>query len=352
MRTIYIYFVLMMSLVTGCGDTVHAVEPVKIVRVLEVNPAPITQEVYRAARLEGVEEALIIPAVGGRIEEVLVLEGDTVEAGEPLVRLVTDHQVSAGTTAAIAGINAARANAENTQRNYERLQTLYDAGAVSEAQIEDAKTARESANAQLVQAQAGYRQALSTADNSYINSPFAGTVGRVWAREGNMAGGSPLLSISNSTSIVAEILLPEEHIRDLHVGLPARVELINENRDNYPGIVTAAARAVDPISGMVAVEVAFANNEGLLFPGQSGRVAIGISTSENALSVPAVCLIGSTSGYQLALEKDGVVSIINVETGIRNMGYVEITSGLSQGDNVIFSGQQLVADGEYVEVKE
>lgn len=338
-------------LILGCAGEETESLPRKVVGTITVDPAPITQEVYRSARLEGVEEAIIIPAVGGRIEEVLVMEGDSVREGDPLVRLVTDRQISAGTSAAVAGINAARANNENAARNAERVRVLYEAGAVSEAELEGAQAMAEAAAAQLVQAQAGYRQAASLADNSYVNSPFTGVVGRVWAREGNMAGGSPLLSVSNSSTVIAEVLLPEKYLGEVEPGDPARAEVLTGDRINYPGVVTAASQSVDAVSGMVAVRVSF-DNEGRLHSGQSARIAIGVRTSTDALSVPETALIREVDGYSLAVEKNGTVSIARVETGIRNMGFVEITSGLEPGDRVIVSGQHLVADGEEVEVLE
>jgi HlyD family secretion protein len=234
------------------------------------------------------------------------------------------------------------------------MQVLFEAGAVSEYQLDGVRAASSAADAQLVAAQAQYSQAASMAENSYVNSPFSGVVGRVWAREGNMAGGGPLLSIANASTIRASVLLPERYLGQVHVGQPARVELAS-TRVNYPGVVTAASNSVDPVSGMIAATVEFDNTTGDLFPGQSGRVAIGTAVSENALSLPEIALRRVSGGealeYAVAVESDGVVSIIPVEVGIRNNGFVEIVSGLSSGDRVLVAGQHLVSDGERVEVQ-
>lgn len=339
----------------ACGGSDEVEDTLRVVKVTEVSPAPITSEVYRSARLEGAEDAIIVPAVGGRISSVLVSEGDSVSVGDPLVHLVTDRQVSAGTSAAVAGINAARANADNAAQTLERMQVLYEAGAVSEYQLDGVQAASAAASAQLLAAQAQYSQAMSMAENSYVNSPFNGVVGRVWAREGNMAGGGPLLSISNASTIRASVLLPEKYLGQVQVGQPAVVELAS-TRQNYPGVVSAASASVDPVSGMIAVTVEFNNASGELYPGQSGRVAIGVAVSDNALSVPEIALRRSTVDsqleYSVAVESAGTVSIVPVETGIRSGGMVEIVSGLSTGDRVLVAGQHLVAEGERVEVQE
>lgn len=337
----------------GCGEAEVSAEETVVVKVMEVTSYPITQEVYAVSRLEGEEEAIIVPAVGGRIEAVLVHEGDSVIAGEALVRLTTDQQISAGTTAAVAGINAARANAENAERTLTRLASLYDAGAISEQQLDGASALSQAASAQLVQAHALYNQASSVAENSYINAPFSGTIGRIWAREGNMAGpGMPLLSIANGSSILARALLPERYINSLRADLPARAALTIDDQTNFPGTVIAAAKSVDPVSGMVAVEARFPNAEQILMPGMSARIAIGIETTEDALSVPEIALRHTSNGYELAVCKDGRAAIIPVSTGITSMGMVEITEGLNPGDLVIIQGQQGVADGQSVEIWE
>ncbi len=335
---------------TGCSTPEAPVEEVTVVRTTTVQPSPITREIYAVARLEGEDEAIIVPAVGGRIEAVLVREGEAVNTGDPLVRLITDEQISAGTTAAVAGINAARANAENSQRTLTRLTSLYSAGAVSEQQLDGASAMSLAANAQLVQAQAMYHQASSVADNSYIAAPFSGTIGRIWAREGNMAGGgNPLLSIADGSSIIAKVLLPERYIGDLQADLPARAALTVNNQTSYPGTVIAAARSVDPVSGMVAVEVRFPNEDQSLMPGMSARIAIGIQTSPAALSVREMTLRRTSSGYELALLEDGMVKIVPVQTGITSLGMVEITEGLNSGDVVITQGQVGVTHGQIVQ---
>ena len=337
----------------GCGGTQEPSPEVAVVRVMEVTPSPITQEVYAVARLEGEEDAIIVSAVGGRIEEVVVHQGDSVSEGDALVRLATDQQISANTTVAVAGINAARASADNAERTLTRLTSLYEAGAVSEQQLDGATAQSQAAQAQLVQAHALYSQAISVADNSFINAPFAGTIGRIWAREGNMAGsGSPLLSIANGSSIVARVLLPERYINQLRADLPARAALTSGDHTNFPGVVIAAARSVDPVSGMVSVEARFPNTEQALMPGMSARIAIGIETTEGALSVPEIALRHASTGNELALYKDGIAEIIPVSTGITSMGMVEITEGLSSGDLVIIQGQNGLNQGQAVTIRE
>ena len=151
----------------GCGPSrTEEEDPPVRVSVEVVEPVDISSIAFASARVEGLEEALIYALSPGKVEEVLVSEGDSVIAGQRVVRLNTDQQASAGTASAVAGISAAQANVDNASSNYRRMQSLYEAGAASEQQLESALASMEAAQAQLSQARAGYAQARTNMDNS------------------------------------------------------------------------------------------------------------------------------------------------------------------------------------------
>jgi RND family efflux transporter MFP subunit len=336
----------------GPGGEPQAEEGPAPVTIRVVGPEQITEEVFAGTRLEGDEEAMIYPAMGGRVQEVLVSEGDSVSAGQHLVRLATDRQVTAGVATAQAAIAAARANLDNARKNYDRLSSLLEAGAVSQQQLDGAETAVESAEAQLQQAYAGNQQALSTRANAYIDAPFDGRIGRIWVSEGSMAGGGPILSIANSSALTAKVLLPERYLPQLQENLPAYVSITAYDGRNYPGVVSSAARSVDPVSGLVPVRIALDNSGGELLPGMTGRAAVAVETADSALVVPEIALRRTGQGFELVVVEDGVARIVPVETGISNRGRVQVTSGLESGDSVVTEGQFRVSDGDRVEVVE
>jgi RND family efflux transporter MFP subunit len=320
------------------------------VSVQVVQLTDISSTAYANTRVEGLDEALIYAITPGKVEEVLVSEGDSVVAGQRLVRLNTDQQASAGTASAFAGISSASANVDNAENNYERFQSLFEAGAVSMQQLEGAEAALESARAQLSQARAGYTQARTARDNSWITAPFDGQVGRIWARPGNSAVNTPLLSISNNSAIIARILLPEEDLLDLEPGLPAYITVNALDNESFPGIVVSASSTVDQISGLVPVEVRFDDTRGRLRPGMAGRVAVLTETLENTIAVPESVLRRTHSGYQVVVIENGLAVIRDVSTGIYSDGMVQITDGLNAGDSLIIQGQTMLQNGSKVEV--
>jgi len=321
------------------------------VTVLTMIPVDISEEIMAPATLEGLDEALIRPAAGGRVEEVLVSEGDYVVKGTPLIRLSSDAQFIAASSAAQAGVTAASAAEQNASRSLSRMRSLHEAGAISAQELETAEAMYATARAGLQQAVAGASQAAGAADNSLITAPFDGTIGRIWVREGNMAGGGPALSITNGSTLRAEVLLPEQYSAMLAPGQEARINVISYGGEYFPGLVTAAARSVDPISGLVPVEVTFGNDDERLYPGMGGRVGISVRTSPDAMVVPDIALRRLSESVELALVVDGAAHFVPVRTGIVNRGMVEIVEGLAPGDMVIIEGQNRVSEGDAVSVR-
>ncbi|NOQ23209.1 MAG: efflux RND transporter periplasmic adaptor subunit [Candidatus Aegiribacteria sp.] len=335
----------------GCGPgQIDEEEPLVRVSVEVVEPVDISSIAYASARVEGLEEALIYALSPGKVEEVLVSEGDSVTAGQQLVRLNTDQQASAGTASAVAGISAAQANVDNATSNYIRMQSLYEAGGASEQQLEGALASVEAAQAQLSQARAGYTQARTNRDNSWITAPFDGEIGRIWARVGNSSTSTPLISISNNSVIVARILLPEENLLDLKPGLPAYITVSSLDNESFSGIVISASSTVDQISGLVPVEVRFDETGGRLRPGMAGRVAVLTETFKNAIAVRENTLRRTHSGFQVVVIENGKSVIRDVQVGISSKGMVQITGGLSFGDSLIVAGQTRIQGGAGVEV--
>ncbi len=338
-------------LLSGCGTAAKEEEnpPIRV-SVEVVEPVSISNAAYASVRVEGFDEALIYALSPGKVEEVLVSEGDSVIAGQRLVKLNTDQQASAGTASAVAGISAAQANVENASSNYRRLQALYEAGAVSKQQLESADASVQAARAQLSQARAGYAQARTNRDNSWITAPFNGEIGRIWARAGNSSANTPLVSISNNSAIVARILLPEKNLLDMKPGLPAYITVSSLDNESFPGIVTSASSTVDRVSGLVPVEVRFDDMSGRLRPGMAGRVAVLIETFENSIAVDESVLRRTHSGFQAAVVENGRAVIRDVRIGISSGGMVQITDGLEFGDSLVVAGQTMLQDGSDVEV--
>lgn len=233
------------------------------------------------ARVKGTIVA-VSPKIAGRIEQVAVDEGDTVQAGQVIARIESDEievqvaQAKANLAAAQAKLNElksgsrpqqiaqagaateqARAGFENAQRNYERLEALYNQGAVSAQQLDTAQTALsvakaqydaasqsysltaegsraedvDIAQAQVEQAAAALKNAELTLANTEIKAPVAGIVAVKSVDQGEVvSAGQPLFNITDPNDVWVSANIEETSVGKVAVAQPVTFTI-----DAYPG---------------------------------------------------------------------------------------------------------------------
>jgi HlyD family secretion protein len=228
--------------------------------------------------------------VPGRIDTIMVLEGDRVRAGQVLARL-DQAELMARRGQAAAQLNAARAllrelergtrsqevqqgrdaltatnqRLADAQRDLERTRRLFEGGAVSREALDKAQLAFDVAQSQhdqaaqqlqlleagprperieaqravVAQAQAAVQQADAMLANSVIHAPFDGVVS-VKDREigETVAAGAPVLTVTNLDDRWVRIYIPETRIGAVHTGAPATITADTYRDKTYRGAVS------------------------------------------------------------------------------------------------------------------
>jgi membrane fusion protein (multidrug efflux system) len=337
-------------ILAGCGREQEKEEPRLPVTVMIAAPDVISRIVMVPCRIEAAQEAVIMVSSSCRVEEVLIAEGTIVREGDVLVRLSTDDAYSSYVNSAAALVSAARSAAEFSEANLARAAGLLDSGAISPSDYDSALYGSEAARATLSQAYTGYQQALASAGSGLVAAPFDGVVARVLARPGNPAVG-PLVAISGTGLLRAELMVPERYLPMLREGLPVFFATPHFPGEIFPGSVVSASGSVDPVSGLVPIVAQFPDSRDCLVPGISGMATIVLETSLDAVVLPGNAMLPAAGGtWQVALIEDNAAVIVTVETGIRQGNRWEIVSGIEHGDSVIVLGNHLADDGKRVEV--
>jgi RND family efflux transporter MFP subunit len=228
--------------------------------------------IVSSVRLESGSEALLFGS--GRITGVLVEEGDSVASGRILVTLSGDATAEGAVAAGLQGAEAARLASANADRQLLRISDLFEAGAISESDLEGARTAAAAADAGYLAAQAGYTGSLSGRNASIVQAPFPGVVGRVWAREGSMAGQEPLLMLTGGDGFIARALLPERFLGTIETGTPARFETEALPGTGFEGQVVSVSPSIDPVTCLLPVTVSISDSGGRLASGLYGTIFI------------------------------------------------------------------------------
>ncbi len=323
----------------------------------EKNAIPVTIEVvrneqirrlvYASARLEGVEDATLTAIANSEIEEIYVSEGDTVSEGTLLITLKTDEVNKAFVQNRGAALIAAQVSHEIAMNNYNRAVSIFEEGGIARQELDDAITSVDAADAEVEIAQAEYMRAVSEEENRCITAPFDGSIVRIWACKGDMATG-PLLSISNSESVTAEVFLSEEHLQFIKPGLTAYFQPTILPDSVFEGVVYSTASMIDQTSGLLSAGVRIPNQDAILRTGMTGTISIVLEERDSTLVVRESVLRMINDGWEISVVRNGFASVRTVETGISNNGMYEILSGLRPGDSIIVLGHDIVADGDSV----
>ena len=326
------------TLVTSCGHKSNpdqtAVLPSATVRayVVESKSRVATEEVVGTvrAKLRSVIEA----KVSGRIQQLLVVPGQQVKAGETLATIDARE--------AQARYDQAVALRQQAESDLKRLTTLFEQKILSQAEFDNAQ-----ARAQV--AVAGVVEAETMLDYTKVTAPFAGVITRKHADVGDLATpGKALLEMEDSRTLRLEADVPEAVIGKIKLEdrLPVRISALEKE---FEGVVSEIAPAADPGSRTFLVKLDLPGSPGLR-AGQFGRVAMPVGET-SALRVPASAVIQRGQMEIIFVIVEGKAQLRLVKTGKRIGREVELVSGVSAGEKVVVENAASLIDGQPVEAK-
>ncbi|HHW01784.1 MAG TPA: efflux RND transporter periplasmic adaptor subunit [Thermoanaerobacterales bacterium] len=406
-KTAYILLVLMVVILfSGCGQKPAATsEPEKVVAVRTSFSKVEDLAEYQSfpGKVQAAGEVSLSAKIGGRVEEILVKEGQEVKKGQVLIKLEQKdvksqvNQAQAAYNAAAAQLeslkngqlpqqiaqlesvyNQAQANYKNAEENYNRMKTLLEQGAVSKQQFEGAelqykvakeqfesartqlmltkeKTGPESifaAEAQVNQAKAALSAAQAALDNTLITAPVDGTVGFISVRVGQLLSpGVTAITVGDLKNAEIEINVTEDRISALRVGQEAEVSVDSAGLSAIKGVIESISPFKDPRTQVYPVKIKVPNGGGLLKSGMFARVKLIVAFHQKVVTVPEDAVV-SYDGVEVVYTVDNnVAKAQQVETGAASMGKIIITKGLSPGQQIVVEGQDLLQDGVKVSVE-
>ncbi len=165
------------------------------------------------------------------------------------------------------------------------------------------------------------------------------------------AAGTPLITVMDTTSLIAKLHLSQAVAQRIKAGDKAEVTVPGMS-EPVGGTVSLVSPALDPGSTTVEVWVKLANTDGQLKAGTPVHVAIVGRTVPDALQVPSSALIRNDDGTLsvMVVSSDRVAHLKAVTTGIRLSDTVQILSGIGTGDVVIDTGGYGLQDGTKVKI--
>jgi RND family efflux transporter MFP subunit len=309
----------------------------------------------------------------GYLSAVLVERGDRVTRGQ-LVALVRPSDLPDQLRSAQSALSQAQAALTLARSNRGRLGELAPSGVVSMQEVEQSRTALSQAEAQEATAQAQLAAIATRLGETRIDSPIDGVVMSRRLDPGALVGPSTASILTVARIDRLKVLMPvrERDSQGLAAGQQAVVRLDARPGETYPAQIVRMAPGFDPVTRTLDVELHLDNPQGKLRPGMYGRAALRVALHPSTLVLPESAILGgsgnlgdgegddeaaapgSPPGQAPAPGKARFVYLVDGQNRVRkrpvSLGYdggswIEIRGGLSESDQVITAGADVVTEG-------
>ncbi len=281
--------------------------------------------------------AAIFAEAAGEVEQVNFSAGGEVEAGDVLLQLESDEERLEVRLAEVAVREA-----EQLLARYRRIE---DTGAVSDSQIDEARTALDAARIQLDQA----RIAL---ERRTVRAPFSGYVGLTDIDAGaRITPTTQITQLDDRSVLFVDFDPPEQVFGRLNVGDTVEARPFAGPDRSYPARVINVDSRIDPTRRTFTVRAELDNAADVLRPGMSFRVSVSLP-GEPWPAVPEAAISWGSDGAYVWIVRDGAARQEPVTLIARREGRVLVRGDFGAGDLVIAEGVQKVRDGSPVRILE
>lgn len=323
-------------------------------RVMAGGPPPATITATRvlesawAARIEAVgtltaiQDVAIAPEVAGKIITIAFDSGETVTAGDVLVRLddADDRAL----------LRSLEAELTLAQVEDERINRLRGSAAFSQSQLDRTRAQMASLAAQVE------RQRVLVARKT-VRAPFTGALGIRRVSLGTIVQpGQAIVSLQSVTPIYVDFTVPERHRGVLHPGEALSVRVAAWPGESFPGTLKVVSPAVDVRSRTLELRGELDNADQRLQPGMFAQVDLILGDQQPVLTLPRTAISFFAYGESVFVIDDSSeplrVKRQPIRVGRTRQGQVEILSGLVAGQRVVHTGHTKLRDGQAVVISD
>lgn len=343
-KTLFFATLLILS---ACGAPLEEVKeetqlPLVVIEAVEVKT--FEHKISVQGNVEAEDDILLSAEMGGLITSINVKEGQKVSKGQTLAVL----------DASVLSSNLYEMEAQLEQAKYMlgKQEELKNRGLGTEFELTTARNQVKSIEARM-------RSLRTQTGKSIIKAPFSGTIDKIFANNGEMAGPqSPILRLVNNSTVDITADISEKHLAKMKIGTPIEVTFPNFTDTSLQLAITYVGNYIEPTNRTFRIMSTLKGNS-LLLPNMLAEVFITDLKVENALVIPSTSVLrghdNSEFVYVASPIKNGTyrVSKLAVEVIEKYNGeaYVSSTNSLKKGDFVITEGSRNVTDKDIVRTK-
>jgi RND family efflux transporter MFP subunit len=336
------------------------------VEMAAVKRADMATQIEVVGNLIGAATIEALPKIAGRLETVNVRLGDRVSRGQTIAKL-DDREIveqvkqqKAAYDVSAATVKQREALLKQAQTNLDRSRNLLERQLIPRQTFDDIESSFQASLAQLDLAKAQFEQSRARLDelninlsNTVIPSPVSGFIGKRALDPGAwVTTNSSFVSVVDIATVRLVANVVEKDLRHVTPGLHAVVEVDAYPGEKFTGKVGHVSPVLDPATRTGQIEVEISNPEFRLKPGMYAKVSFTVDKRDKVLVIPLTALadVGGNRGVFLATQgKQGdVARFKQVEVGLMDRNLVEVSAGLSEGDQVVSTGAAALRDGDRI----
>ncbi|OQY39947.1 MAG: hypothetical protein B6226_00780 [Candidatus Cloacimonetes bacterium 4572_65] len=280
-------------------------------------------------KIKGQEESMVYSMIEGKVEKILYDVNDVVTEDQVVITVPTDVPASK--------YNQVKEGFELSEITYERMVNLYEEGAISKQDLDQAKTSYEVSKSDF--------DSMTKIVN--IESPINGKIGIMYAEVGQeIHQGQPLFKVINTKKYKSRISVPENKISKIEVGQKATAIW---NDIVLTGKVSKVSQSLDEITSSFIVDIVFNNNGQNIKTGVSAEIRLDIYDSETII-VDSKYIIDSKDKKYVYVAEDNRAILKEITLGRSFNGANEIKSGISEVDLLITEGSKYVENESLIKI--
>ncbi|MEP6652550.1 MAG: efflux RND transporter periplasmic adaptor subunit [Myxococcales bacterium] len=328
------------------------VRPPPLVVVTSLARKDVPVEVRAPVDLRPMVQADVGSKTLGVLDAVLVDRGDKVKKGQ-LLALVRPSDLPDQLTAARSTLSQTQSVAALARTDLDRAQALAPRAVVSQQELQQASARYAQAQAAEDSARAQIGALAVRLGETRIVSPMTGVVVQRRLDPGALVGppgGGLIVTLARVDVLRVFISVNEREIAGLALGQDAHVEVDALPGRSFKGQVVRLAPTLDPGTRTLDAEIQLDNRDGLLRPGMYGRGSIVLGVHAGAMVVPVGAIqVSDNKAFVFAVQGD-VVHRRAIRTGVDGGEWLEVTDGLTAGDQVVTVGIDTLAEGMKIRV--
>tara|TARA_A100001037_G_scaffold302406_1_gene333952 strand:- start:1597 stop:2763 length:1167 start_codon:yes stop_codon:yes gene_type:complete len=306
------------------------------VKVSRVSRGPISDYVQHTSTIEAEQAVDVYTQATGLVERVLVEEGDHVQAGQVLVKLVDDELRLRS--------DEARVNYKKLSSSFTRAQGLFDRNLLSREDYEQQKFTLEEAKIR-------WDRAKLSLDHAAVRSPVDGVIAERMVKLGDrISPSNRLYSLVDLKRLIAQVHVPGRDMRFISKGQAARVTTDFLPGETFRGRVERISPVVDPGSGTFKVTIELRDSTYRLRPGMFITAHIVTATRETAVLVPKKAIIYDDGFPHVFVVSDSTATRVRLDIGFEDSENLEVLDGTKEGDHIVVVGQNGLKDQAKIRV--